>query len=244
MISNNLSGSWAAANDMILLNLELRLAFLVSGALSKIGEFLGEWRWWHWHENEVILEVAVPICQRFGYLPIPNFEVTSSQFQELANNQFNWIFYYVGHGEDGPDRPNSTNPKFPPIETVNPHEDGVLAEDINANSKLVFLNSCFSAALYNNEIGIKFADAFHIDGKYKNADRPEAYIGWTGYVGNDFSNLFALEFWIQLGQGKTVAGAIAEAQSKMSQNDPKGYLEGLYYKEGAANGTSSLDPLE
>jgi hypothetical protein len=84
--------------------------------------------------------------------------------------------------------------------------DWVYPGDIQADCKIVFLNSCKSYPPNG------FDTAFDIDGKHKvgNDDltRDEAYIGWKDRSWIPQGTNFAMEFWMLMGSGMSVDEAI------------------------------------
>ncbi len=192
MISNGLGGGGtaqvAASNPAF--DGEIKLAWFITGQQMFLSEHPVLW---NWLEEVVTATAVLPIWQYYGYIPMDYSGADETWVKLAANHEWTWIFYYAGHGAYGPAIPDAICPK-----------NCVRPSDIQSNAKIVFLNSCGSMNDNNTSDG-SFVDSFHIDGSYtvggKQVHRNEAILGFAGDSVLFFSEWFAFEYWLLMGQG-------------------------------------------
>jgi transglutaminase-like putative cysteine protease len=198
MISNDLGGGGTVKASNPKFDRLVKIAWFITGQIdNKDNKYL-----WMGLQDITVLAAALPIWQRYGYIPAVVLDAGKEWIKLAANYDQTWIFYYAGHGwyiED------PANP--PAYDFLSPAGGSVRPNDIDSKAKIVFLNSCGSMHYAS------FESSFHIDGTYTigtdEISRSEAIIGFAATSWLFFAEEFAFEFWLLMGTGLSVQEARA-----------------------------------
>jgi len=229
MISNSVGGGGTVSPSNPAFDKEQKFAWFVLG--QPIG-YLRDARWWEWIVVSRVVEIGtLPIWQKYGYIQCWDFDANKKEFLIAANHPDTWILHYSGHAGYGilePARDEYVRPT-----DIKITENGQTSKQ---DAKIVFLNGCYVGASHKED-NIEsndgtpdendFANAFgvmdqeHIVGQ-ETIDRKEVLLGWSAqFVRQD---LCALEFWLLMGQGLSVDGAI----KNLKDRDITGYWSPCY----------------
>ena len=138
-------------------------------------------------DGEIMLAVGFMLLAK-GY--IPRFELTYTKEQLLnhINRSDNMIIYYSGHGASF-----SGTDVLAPGYDINGKPEYVYPSDIQANARIVFLNSCKSSLIGS------FANAF--------GQRNEVVLGWNNSIDYIQSAFVGYQWWKNMMLGSTATGA-------------------------------------
>ncbi len=146
-----------------------------------------------------------------GYVPIVVQAFTKRTLIDFANRGDDRIFYYSGHGGEGYMTP------LPPASwfgySTNAEREDVFPRDIDAHTRITFLNSCSSAK------NLDFMFAFHA----------QVFLGWNDEIGWQAGGEFGFNWWRNMNDGFTAEDAATRQGTKFTNYNtlgPKIYIEG------------------
>jgi hypothetical protein len=215
MISNALGGGGTVQPSNPKFQNEIKRAYFICGR-----EIWYKWIGW-WHTFVWTYRIGqLAIWAKYGYATYIDLYANAERVKSAANSPDNWIFYYSGHGNSEGDGTIGVDYLEPSI------NDSVLPRDINADSKIVFLNGCSSAkysVLPDGKTLTNFAKSFGIDGYHNGQAREEAFLGWDAEVDIESQDKFAFIFWLKMGKGLTVDQAISETKEEVDKANKFAY---------------------
>jgi len=165
---------------------------------------MGIGRWIGAGYDDIIICLISGMLLSKGFIPRHEYTFSKDELLNLINRPDNWIIYYSGHGSTSSDYGDMLIPGY---------KDGkpeyVFSGDINANARIVFLDSCRSG-----ERG-SFMNSFGIDN--------QIFMGWYHSVEYFESGDFAFDWWRSFISGKSAAisaAGIADGKYVTPSSDP------------------------
>ncbi|MEW6418769.1 MAG: transglutaminase-like domain-containing protein [Nitrospirota bacterium] len=212
MISGSLNGSGTVKSSNPEFDKEQKFAWFVVG--KPIGAYFDEY-WWNYVAGYVVEMMSLPIWQKYGYIRDCVFEANKGRFLIASNHPDTWILHYSGHSGYNVIQPAKGESEK--VYTMDIKVTDINGQTRNQDAKIVFLNGCYVGAP-NTEGSNAFAEAFGVTdqklvlSENEKIDRKEVLLGWEGM--NWMGDMIALEFWMLMGQGKTVQQAIDYIKAK------------------------------
>jgi hypothetical protein len=140
--------------------------------------------------DEVSMTAVTFMLLARGFIPRFEYTFSKARFLDLINRHDNAIVYYSGHGA----APGTNGDAVIPGYDVNGRPEYIYPQDIHTNARIIFFNSCNSAAT----------------GSFVGALGPmnELFVGWNKSIDYIESSYFGYEWWKNMVIGSTAFDSV------------------------------------